>query len=175
MSDEAREEIIAEALEPLLRDGEAFQVYRDKGEVHVLDIGTSMCAILYPRLYGRLLSLSTIITNAGVGIGRIPLLLAGLFCIGIRMRWWEDFMSAPLLAKLDNGWFFVLVFFLVLSILQTITGWLQKQAYRRHRDDLFRLMEESNVDRDELITLISEDENVERVAWYLELDTEAQP
>ena len=74
MDEENREDTVADALRPILEEGDAYSVFCHEGEIHVKEADTSVCAVTHPRLYGRLLSLSAQLDNAGAGYSRLPTL-----------------------------------------------------------------------------------------------------
>lgn len=173
MVDESREESVANSVRNVLKEGDAFQVYCVDGEIYVTEAGTSVCASKYPRLYGRLLSLNTSIEYAGSGVSKYPLLASAIFSVGIHLRWFDQWLPAELIPKLDSGWFFLVLCFVILAVTNSITNWMQKMAYRNGRDEILAMMDRESLDRDSLVTLLSEDESVSRVTWFLELDHDA--
>src|SRR5258708_22317280 len=113
MDEENRQETVADALRPVLEEGEAYSVFCHEGEIHVKEADTSVCAVLHPRLYGRLLSLSAQLDQAGAGLSRVPTLAALTFCVGLRLRWWENWLGPQLIEQLDSWLFFILVFYVI--------------------------------------------------------------
>jgi hypothetical protein len=175
MSEENRRDAVADALRPVLEDGEAYKVFCHEGEVLVEEADTSVCAARHPRLYGRLLSLNARLEAAGGGLYRLPTLLALGFCVGVRLHWWDDWLGRELVEKLDSFWFFVLVFYVLFQALSVVTGGLQRGIYRQERDDLLALIAAESLDRDTLLAMIEGDEAVSRVGHHLKLDAAAAP
>jgi hypothetical protein len=174
MDEENREETIADALRPVLEEGEAYSVFCHEGEVHVKEADTSVCAVIHPRLYGRLLSLSTQLDEAGAGYSRLPTLLGLTFCVGLHLHWWDDWLGPILpVERLDHWLFFVLVFYVIFQGLGILNGALQRGIYRRGREELFALMSEAKLDRDSLLSMIEGDAAVSRAGHHLKLDNEA--
>lgn len=173
MAEDDRRQHLAGTLRDVLEEGEAYNVYCHEGEVYVNDAETSVCAVRHPRLYGRLLSLSTRIEEAGAGLGRIPTLLLLIFCVGIHLRWWDDWLGPQLVAQLDSFWFFLLLFFALFQVVGIVSRALQRVVYQGGRDELFALMAPENLDRDLLLALIEGDEAVARAGYYLKLDRAA--
>src|SRR5262245_62081008 len=145
MAEDDRRQYLAGTLRDVLEEGEAYNVYCYEGEIYVNDAETSVCAARHPRLYGRLLSLSARIEEAGSGLGRIPTLLVLTFCVGIHLRWWDDWLGAQLVAQLDSVWFFVLVFYVLFQGVGIVARALQRVVYQDGRDDLFALMAQENL------------------------------
>ncbi len=172
MDEENRRDTVADALRPILEEGEAYNVFCHEGEVHVQETDTSVCAVQNPRLYGRLLSLNTQLDNAGGGIGRLPMLAALTFCVGLHLGWWEDWLGPVLNARLDHVLFYLLVAYVLFQLLSLIWGTLQKRLYRECRDELYLLIAREGLDRDRLLALIEGDPAVARVSHFLKLDTE---
>lgn len=175
MAEENRREIVADALRPVLDEGEGYNVYCHEGEVHVYDAETSVCASKHPKLYGRLLSVSGRLDQAGAGWGRLPLLLTAIFCVGIRLHWWNEFLGADVVAQLDSIWFYLLVFYVVIQVLTALGNALQRGIYRAEREELYRALAREGLDRDLLLAMINEDAEVARVTHYLKLDRSAPP
>lgn len=171
MSEEAKHENIADALRPILREGDSYQVYSVEGEVYVREVGTSVCSVRHPQLYGRLLSLNTMIEHTGSELARFPLLLVAVLCVGLHLHWWDQWLGAETVAKLDSMWFFVLVFFVTIALLQTALGRVRWWKWLQHRDEVYQLMDVEDLNRDQLITLLNEDEHVQRILFYLEVDS----
>src|SRR5207249_3426026 len=107
MEDDNRRESVADALQPILEEGEQYKVFCHEGKVYVEDESTSVCAVRYPRLYGRLLAMNAQLEQAGDGVASIPTLLALTFCVGIQLQWWD------LGEQFRNWWFYLLVFFIL--------------------------------------------------------------
>lgn len=171
MDEDNRHEIVAETLQPVLEEGEAFNVYCHEGEVFVTDLQTSSCAVLYPRLYGRLLSLNTRIEEAGAGIGSLPLLLILSLCVGLHLHWWDTFLGPDLVERLDSIWFYLLVFVVTFQLLGMLRKPLKHAAFSNGRDELIALILREELDRDRLLATIEADPAVAQVGYYLKLDT----
>jgi hypothetical protein len=170
MAETDRRESVAGALRDVLEEGEAFNVYCHEGEVYVDNAETSVCAGRYPRLYGRLLSLSTQLEEAGSGVRRIPILLALIFCIGVHLHWWDEWFGAQLVNHLDSIWFFVLIFYVLYQSVGLVNTLFQRGIYQRAREDLFTLMAQEDIDRDLLLAMIEGDYAVARAGYFLKLD-----
>ena len=170
MAETDRRESVAGALRDVLEEGEAFNVYCHEGEVYVNDTETSVCAARHPRLYGRLLSLNTQLEEAGSGIRRIPIFMALVFCIGVHLHWWDEWLGAQLVNQLDSVWFFLLIFYVLYQTVGLANTLFQRGLYHRSRDDLFTLMAQENIDRDLLLAMIEGDYAVSRGSYFLKLD-----
>ncbi len=173
MDEENRRETVADAVRPILEEGEAYSVFCHEGEIHVKEADTSVCAVRHPRLYGRLLSLSAQLDQAGAGISRVPTLAALAFCVGLHLRWWDDFLGPALVDQLNHWLFFLLVFYVIFQGLGIVNNALRRGVYRSGREELFALLAEEKLDRDTLLAMIEDDPAVSRVGHYLKLDTEA--
>jgi hypothetical protein len=173
MAELDRRESVAGALRDVLEEGEAYNVYCHEGEIYVNDTETSVCAAQHPRLYGRLLSLSAQLDETGLRLGRLPILLALTFCVGVHLHWWDEWLGAPLANQLDSFWFFLLIFYSVFQGLGLANGMVQRSTYQRGREELFLLMAEANLDRDLLLSTIEGDGAVARAGYFLKLDKHA--
>jgi hypothetical protein len=173
MDEENREDTVADALRPILEEGEAYSVFCHEGEIHVKEADTSICAVIHPRLYGRLLSISAQLDNAGAGYSRLPTLVGLAFCVGLHLRWWDDWLGNVLVERLDHWLFFILVFYVIFQGLSIVNNALQRGIYRRGREELFTLMSEAKLDRDSLLAMIEGDPAVNRAGHHLKLDNEA--
>jgi hypothetical protein len=173
MDEENREDTVADALRPILEEGDAYSVFCHEGEIHVKEADTSVCAVTHPRLYGRLLSLSGQLDNAGAGYSRLPTLTGLTFCVGLHLHWWDDWLGNVLVERLDHWLFFILIFYVIFQGLGIVNNALQRGIYRRGREELFTLMAEEKLDRDSLLAMIEGDSAVSRVGQHLKLDNEA--
>src|SRR4051812_45501871 len=118
MAEENRRAIVADALRPHLEDGERYTVFCEEGEVYVSEAETSVCSVLHPRLYGRLLSLNTQLDEAGAGLGRLPMLLVLGFSVGLHLHLLDDWLGPRVVDRIDSVWFYILLFFGVFQVLQ---------------------------------------------------------
>src|SRR5689334_4652053 len=132
MAEENRRAIVADALRPVLQEGEEFTVFCHDGEVLVEQADTSVCAVLHPRLYGRLLSVNAQLDEAGSGVGRLPFLLALGLCVGLHLHLWDDWLGARLADQLGSFWFYLIVFFLVFQFVEMIRKGLRRAVYQRN-------------------------------------------
>jgi hypothetical protein len=170
MAEENRRDLVADALRPVLEEGEAYTVFCHEGEIHVSDAETSVCAVRNPRLYGRLLSMNTQIEEAGSGLGRLPFLIVLAFCVGLHLHLLDAWIGQPLADQLDSAWFYVLVIFATFVLLETLRKPLARMAYNRGREELNALIHREDLDRDRLLAMIEDDPAVSQVGHYLKLD-----
>ena len=169
MEEEERREVIAEALRPVLEEGEQYSVYCHDGEVYIRDADTSVCASRHPRLYGRLLAVDAQVEHAGGSLA-LPALLALAVCASLQTPWWPEGVE-----HLRTWWVYLLLFGALIFAGSLTVGMLQRRAYSRVREDLFTLMGQENVDRDTLLAMIEGDYAVARVAQQLKLDADVPP
>jgi hypothetical protein len=172
MEEENRRENVADALRPVLREGESFNVYCHEGEVWVDGVDTSVVAARHPRLYGRLLALNAELDHAGSGIAQLPVLLVLTFCVGLHLHWFDDLIG-PFAEKLNSIWFFGLVLLALFQFLHAVNGFFERAVYRQGRDELLSQLATEQIDRDTLLALIEGDAAVARVAGHLKLDDAA--
>lgn len=169
---EAHREAIADSLRPVLDEGDSFNVYCQDGEVFVTDAETSVIAARYPRVYGRLLALEAQLESAGTALSRYPFLALAIFCVGLNLDWWNDWLGA-LVGKLNSFLFYLIAFVALHQLLTPIKNLLDRSIYRRHHEDLFALLGEERIDRDSLLAMIESDGALSRIAYQLKLDPDA--
>ena len=172
---QARHDAVRDALHSVLEEGESFQVLCEDGDVWVNEIDASPCAIRHPRLYGRLLAVNEQLHKGAGYLSHVLFLLAGTFCVGLRLHLWDGWLSKSLAEKLNSYWFFALTFFIVFSSLHFISNRLQWMRYVRHRPTIFRFLRETEVDVDTLLSWLEGDGRVARVTHFLKIDPLALP
>lgn len=166
MDEDNRRDNVAEALEPVLEEGDQFKVFCHEGKVYVEDEATSVCAVRHPRLYGRLLALNTQLEDVGSGLGRLPTLAGLAFCVSVEMGWvWSELGDSA-----RRWWVYFLLFFFLFQVLGWISGQLQRRFYRVSRHELLPLLAAEKLDRDVLLSLIEGDPALERISHFLKLD-----
>jgi hypothetical protein len=170
MAEENRRAIVSDALRPVMEEGEEYRVYCHEGEVFVEEAQTSICSVLHPRLYGRLLSLNTQLDEAGAGMARLPMLVTLAFCVALHLHLLDDWLGVRLADQLNNWWFFLLVLFAVFQLLEAIRGRLRYAVYQRHREELHALILREELDPDTLLAQIEGDPSVATVGHQLKLD-----
>src|SRR5206468_7923247 len=111
----------------------------------------------------------------GPAVSRLPVLLGLTFCVGLRLRWWDAWLGEKLVERLDQWWFFLLVFYGLYQAIGFVSGRLERAVYRGGRDDLLALLAAEDVDRDSLLAMVEGDAAVGRVGHQLKLDREAAP
>ena len=173
MDEDNRRRTVANALRPLLEEGDAFHVYCYEGEVLVGDAERSVCAARHPRLYGCLLRINVEIGRAAGGIVRLPALLALTFCVGLHLHWWDGLLGIAVADRLNSAWFYLVVFFAVFQACDFLARRLETSAYRRDRAELLALLADAGLDRDTLLALIESDAGVVRAGRQLALDRDA--
>jgi hypothetical protein len=169
----SRKEVIARALDGVLAEGEQYVVRCSGGEVQIQNMEAMEARQKYPRLYGHMLALHERIDNAGGSLIIFMLAGAGLFCLGVHLEWWDDWLGVAAMAKLRSGWFYLAALVLAFLLGGTIANWLEKRAYRQGRDELIELMKQEKLSRESLLTTILDDATVAKVAEYLVTDVEA--
>jgi hypothetical protein len=164
---------IADAIRPVLQDGDNYHVARVDDQILVSEAYTSICSVKYPRLYGRLLSINAEIEASGGSFASWGLLLMGAVVVGIQLDWFVGVVPQNLLDHTKSVWFYVLAMLLAIQLLGLLGRPLERAAYARNRSDLLSLMATEGVDRDLLVAMLEGDDQVTRVAAFLKLDHEA--
>lgn len=174
MDDEARREMIADTLRPVMEDGEGYQVLCDGEDVWVTPIDSSPGAIKYPQLYGRMLSLNAVMERV---LGSLPMyarIVTVGFCVGLHLGWWDQWLGAELVKKLNSAWFYVFLVFVVWGALHHAGNVVRWRIWCQRREEVLSLMEQNNVDRDSLVSLLLGDANVWNVLTFLKIDPVAE-
>lgn len=170
---ESHREHVADTLRPVLQEGDSFNVYCQDGEVYVADAETSALAAVHPRVYGRLLAIDADLERNTTAFTRLPFLALAVFTVGLHLRWWDDWIGANIVDKVDSIWFYILLFIGLYQLFAPIRNRLDRTVYQRHREDLLSLMADERIDRDTLLAMVESDGALARIAYQLKLDTEA--
>jgi hypothetical protein len=173
IDDEEKRQRVADALYPILEDGDFIQVACEEGEILISEPDFSVCRERHPRLFGRMLSLNAELSETGGNVTYLLLLAAGAFCLGLHLRWWDAWFGDDAAERMRSIWFYLFVFAITLKINGLISARLEGFVYRRRRDDLLALLREEDLDRDVLLSIIEGEDSVAHVARQLKLDADA--
>ena len=173
IDDDEKRQAVADALYPILEEGDMYHVACEDGEILISEPDFSTCRDRHPRLFGRMLSLNAELAEAGGHLTYVLLLGAGAFCLGLHLRWWDSWMGEDVAERMRSIWFYFFVFAIVFKINGLIGVRLENYIYRGRRDDLLAILREEDLDRDVLLSIIEGEESVANVARQLKLDADA--
>jgi hypothetical protein len=160
---------IARVVKDYLREGEAFLVQCQEDEILVEEAPHTKFQRDHPRLYGRLLSLNEQM-ETGCGVVIALFVVGGVFCLGLHVGWWDDWIDPNVLEMLRTWWFYVPLFVVLFFIADTWSTWHEKRVYRRGRAELLLLLRNEGYDRDTVVPIIQGMPEFEKVVKQLKLD-----
>ncbi len=170
--DQDRQQKITKSLEGLLTEGEQLVVDCHEGHIDVQPIEEAKLRPLSeekPELYGHLLAVSEILSDAGSNFVLVFMMTMAAICLSIHMEWIETILGVDI-HKVQSLLVYVVVltgsFFLSGHIALQIEG----SAYRRYRADLIRAIREAGFSRWHLLARISQDEDLSNVVDKLKTD-----
>ncbi|MBI2807774.1 MAG: hypothetical protein HYX68_22565 [Planctomycetes bacterium] len=161
----------AENFRDLLQDGEEVIIALQDGELHVAESYRSRFERLHPKLFGRMLSIDAQM-ESGLSPYAVGLLLSGVFIFGVHMQWWEGVLGEALNSALMSWWFYLVLPILALFLTALVCSQREKWVFRRHRKVLADMIAAENLDRDVLIVMIRDQDDIGNVLYQLKLDTE---
>lgn len=171
---EERIQRLAENLRDVLKEGDEILIQFLNDEMRVSESRMSRLRAHQPRLHGRLLSI-----DEQLAFRFTPflacLLLAGAALFGLQVGWWEGLLGADACDKLNAWWFYLVVIVVALFVGATIDNFLSDRTYARHRASLVQLMTECHFDRDLLVSLLNNEEELSRVVGMLKRDSGTFP
>ena len=173
--EQERQEEIARTLEDILVEGERFVVDRHQEGVDVQPIEDARLKPLsdeQPDLYGHLLAVSEILSDAGSNFVLFPMMTVAVVCLCIHMRW-IDTIAGIDVDKLQSFWVYGIALGICFFVTGQIALWVEAFAYRRYRDELIRHIRETGFTRWHLLARISQDEDLSNVADKLKTDWRA--
>lgn len=170
--EEERQEQIARKLGEMLVHGERFVADCHGGEVEVKPLEGAEFRPLKeedPELYGHLLAVSEILSDAGSNFVLFPMMTVAVICLTIHMGW-IDTLGGIDVTKLQSYWVYGIALGVCFYVCGQIALWVEAFAYRRYRDELIRHVRESGFTRWHLLARISEDEDLSNVTDKLKTD-----
>lgn len=170
--EQERQEEIARTLEKILIDGEQFVVDSRDGSVEVQPIENAKLRPLadeQPELYGHLLAVSEILSDAGSNFVLVPMMSVAVICLTIHMEWIDTLLGVDI-EEVRSFWVYALALGICFFVSGQIALWVEAFAYRRYREALIRHIREAGFTRWHLLSRISQDEDLENVADKLKTD-----
>ena len=170
--EQKRQEEIALTLEGFLVDGERFVVDCHEDGVDVQPIEESRLKPLAdekPELYGHLLAVSEILSDAGSNFVLFPMMTVAVVCLIIHMQWVDTLIGIDI-EELRNFWVYAVALGVCFFVCGQVALWVEGLAYRRYRDELIRHIREEGLSRWYLLARISADEDLSNVVDKLKTD-----
>jgi hypothetical protein len=159
----------AENFRDLLKDGEEVTIAFFDGEVTIEESYRSQFERKHPKLFGRMLSL-----EAQLETGWVPyfigLIVVGVIIFGLQLGWWDPMLGADVCALLNRWWFYVVLPVSIVYLVSLGCGQWQKYVFRRQRQALFDLIASEQLDRDLLLVMLRQVEELDYVIQELKLD-----
>lgn len=159
----------AQSFVDLLRDGDEVFITCDAGEVQVDESYRSKFERKHTKLFGRMLSV-----EAQLNTGWFPylaaLLLVGGFIFGLPLRWWDGILGAAVCEGLQSWIFYLSAPVVILYLAHLGCKQWQKFVYRKHRQELADLIAAEQLDRDVLLVMLRDEEELETVIHQMKLD-----
>ncbi|MBM3993409.1 MAG: hypothetical protein FJ303_04555 [Planctomycetes bacterium] len=179
MSDDIDDDFLDERLESLLRRAETFrELLREgdeitiglfDGEVHVAESYRSKFERKHAKLFGRLLSIDAQL-EPGWTAYMACMVVAATLIIGIHLRWFDSLFGEALGELLQTWWFYAPLAIAMIYLARQANSWYSSFTYRWHRQDLIDIMLVANLDRDLLLVMLRDEEELDNVIHQLKLD-----
>jgi hypothetical protein len=161
----------AENFRELLRDGDEVTIAYQDGDVHVEESYRSKFERKHAKLFGRLLSI-----EAQMDVGLFPyfaaLVLSGGVIFGLSERWWEGVLKEAVGLALSVWWFYIVLSLAWLYLARLGCGRWEAHVYRRNRVGLMDLIAAEKLDRDVLLVMLRDEDDLRRVVHQLKLDNQ---
>lgn len=169
--DDADERIdhIARIVKDYLREGDAFIIQCQDGDILVEEAQQTRFQKDHPRLYGRLLSMNDQL-ESGCGLTMGLFGLGALVCLGLHLNWFDKVLGDDLAGTLRTWWFYVPLFAVLFFVSDILYTMLEKRKYQQGRAELLELLRQEGFDRDTLVPLIKDIPEFERIVKRLKLD-----
>ena len=173
-NNDAKKRRIAEAVHPILEDGDEFHIERDDGSTEVKGEGEfstpSALRESNPELYGHLSRVSSSIDNA-IGCSALlilPLgLMAGLFGVEI---WGNYHEGVQVIAEEIHFWSYIIALIFGSMLSAKIKGFLERRAFAREREELVEAIRSARISLDALIAVTAGDTELDDVRDALKTD-----
>jgi hypothetical protein len=159
----------AENFRELLRDGDEVTIAYQDGEVRVEESYRSKFERAHAKLFGRMLSIEAQM-DAGLFPYFAALVLSGVVILGVSLRWWDAVLTETASLAMDAWWFYTVLPLVLLYFARLGCGRWEAFIYRRNRVGLMELIAAEKLDRDVLLVMLREEEDLHSVVHKLKLD-----
>jgi hypothetical protein len=164
----------AENFRELLRDGDEVTIAFQDGEVHVEESYRSKFERKHAKLFGRMLAIEAQM-DAGLFPYFAALVLTGAVIFGLAMGWWDAVLGESAAAQLNSWWFYIVLPFVMLYLARLGCGQWERLVYRRNRGALMELIAAANLDRDVLLVMLRDEDDLTGIVHKLKLDAGPLP
>ena len=159
----------AENFRELLKDGDEVIIAFADGEMHVEESYRSKFERKHPKLFGRMLSIEAQM-DAGWSPYFAAVMLAGGFVFGLPLKWWDGILGEEVSNQLNEWWFYIVLPLILLFLARLACGRWEAFVYRRNRQELVELIGAEKLDRDVLLVMMRDQDELDRVVQHLKLD-----
>jgi hypothetical protein len=159
----------AENFRELLKDGDEITLALFDGEMTVAESYRSKLERKYPKLFGRMLSIAAMMRTTWSPYF-VAMLVVGVFFFGLQLSWWDDVIGREVADLVNTWWFCGAATLGGLYIAYLLCGQWSKRAYCRNRKALHELIASEKLDRDVLLVMLRDDDELENVVHELKLD-----
>lgn len=171
--EQQRQQEIARVLDEILDDGERFAVDCHDGCVDVQPIEEANLRPLSeekPELYGRLLAVSEILSDAGSNFVLFAMITVAGICLTIYMNWTDTILGIDV-ERLQSFWVYAFALTACFFLSGHVALWIEASTYRRHRNDLIQAIRVAGLTRWYLLARISQDEDLSNIVEKLKTDS----
>jgi hypothetical protein len=159
----------AENFRELLRDGDEVTIAYQDGEVRVEESFRSKFERAHAKLFGRMLSIEAQM-DAGLFPYFAALVLSGVVILGLSLHWWDAVLTETVSSAMDAWWFYTVLPLTLLYLARLGCGRWEAFIYRRNRVGLMDLIAAERLDRDVLLVMLREEDDLRNVVHKLKLD-----
>lgn len=174
--DDPRGRKIADQLEGLMDDGEAFLMRCEGERIRVFEAEDdetvpvpSRLADREPALHGKLLRAEAALDAAGSWMTKLVWLVALLAIVGIATGWLGAWLGIDV-EPLQSFWVYVAILGLTITVTSTLGGFFERIRYAGLRAEVHRAIDESGLDADTAISLLATGNDLTTVAKFLKRD-----
>jgi hypothetical protein len=160
----------AENFRELLKDGEEVTIALADGEMHVEESYRSKFERKHPKLFGRMMAVDAQM-NPGWSLYVAALALSGVVLFGLPLKWWDGIVGETVADQMNSWWFFLVLPAALLYLAHVASRYWEKLAYRRSRNDLLAIIASEQLDRDVLLVMLRDEDELDRVVYHLKLDS----
>jgi hypothetical protein len=160
----------AENFRELLKDGEEVTIALADGEMHVEESYRSKFERKHPKLFGRMMAVDAQM-DPGWSAYVTALALSGVVLFGLPLKWWDGVVGEAVAEQLNSWWFFPVLPAALLYVAHVASRYWEKLAYQRSRADLLNLINAEQLDRDVLLVMLRDEDELDRVVYHLKLDS----
>ncbi|HZZ80824.1 MAG TPA: hypothetical protein VFE62_20140 [Gemmataceae bacterium] len=159
----------AENFRELLRDGDEVTIAFSEGEVHVAESYRSQFERKHAKLFGRMLSIEAQM-ETGLSPYFAALVLTGIILFGLSIGWWDGVLGETVSSALNSWWFYIVLPPALLYLGRVCCIRWENFVYRRNRRELVDLIAAEKLDRDVLLVMLRDEDDLGNIVYKLKLD-----